>query len=53
MNVICSHNYIYIVLFDPVKRELGVIPSGQKKSFNSEHLDFPGKELNVTDITEQ
>ena len=43
--------YIYIVLFGPVKLELGVIPPGQKKC-NSEHLNFPGKELNVTDITE-
>ena len=43
------------VLFGPVKPELGVIPSGQKKTktFNSEHLNFPGKELNVTAITEQ
>ena len=24
-----------------------------KKSFNYKHLNFPGKELNVTDITEQ
>ena len=24
-----------------------------KKTLNSEHLNFPGKELNVTDITEQ
>ena len=39
------------VLFGSVKPELGVIPSGQTK--NSEHLNFPGKELNVTDITEQ
>ena len=31
----------------------GGIPSGQKKPFNYEHLNFPGKELNVTDITEQ
>ena len=50
--------YIYIVLFGLVKPELGVIPSGQKKkqkqkTFNSEHLNVPGKELNVTDITEQ
>ena len=46
--------YIYIyALFGPVKPELGVIPSGQKKIFKSEHLNFPGKELNVTDITEQ
>ena len=45
---------IYIVLFGPVKPELGVIPSRQKKKkINSEHLNFPGKELNVTDITEQ
>ena len=46
---------MYIVLFGPVKPELGVIPSGPKKktTFNSEHLNFPGKELNVTDITEQ
>ena len=61
-----GHIYIYIyiyiyvcvcmcvcLLFSPVKPELGVIPSGQKKPFNSEHLNFPGKELNVTDITEQ
>ena len=44
------------VLFGPVKPELGVIPSGQKKphkTFNSELLNFPGKELNVTDIIEQ
>ena len=48
--------YIYIALFGPVKPELGVIPSGQKKKkkkFNGEHLNFPGKDLNVTDITEQ
>ena len=45
--------YIYI-LFGPVKPELGVIPSGQKKKkFNREHLNFPCKELNITDITEQ
>ena len=39
------------VLLGPVKPELGVIPSGQL--FKSEHLNFPGKELNVTDIIEQ
>ena len=27
--------------------------SQDKKSFNYEHLNFPGEELNVTDITEQ
>ena len=31
------------VLFGPVKPELGVIPSGQKKIYKSEHLNFPGK----------
>ena len=41
-----------MVVFGPVKPELGVIPSGQKP-FDSEHLNFPGKELNVTDIKEQ
>ena len=24
-----------------------------KKSFNYQHLNFPGKELNITDITKQ
>ena len=43
--------YIYI-LFGIVKPESEIIPSGQK-SFNYEHLNFPSKELNVTDITEQ
>ena len=56
----CLNIYIYIyiykyVLFSPVKPESRIIPSGQKKkkSFNYEHINFPGKELNVTDITEQ
>ena len=44
-------NDIYVLL-SPVKPALGIIPSGQK-SFNYEHLNFPGKELNVTDIPEQ
>ena len=43
--------YIYI-LFSPVKPELGIIPPGQK-SFNYEHLNFPGKKFNLADITEQ
>ena len=43
--------YVY-ALFGPVKPGSRIIPSGQK-SFNYEHLNFPGKELNVTDITEQ
>ena len=44
---------LLLLLFGPVKLELGVIPSEKKKSFTSEHLNFLGKELNVTDITEQ
>ena len=48
---LCLYIYIYI-LFSPVKPESGIIPSGQK-TFNYEHLNFPGKEPNVTDITEQ
>ena len=38
-----THTYIYIALFGLDK----------KKTFNSEHLNFPGKEINVTDITGQ
>ena len=50
---------IWIILFKYIYRMniyiyvYGVIPSGQKKTFNYEHLNFPGKELNVTDIIEQ
>ena len=46
-----AHNIILRVLFGPVKPEFGVNPSGQKKkkkkkkkTFNSEHLNFPGKD---------
>ena len=53
-NLAQQNPVIYIYIYSgPVKPELGVIPSGQKKAFNSEHLNFPGKELNVTDITDQ
>ena len=45
--------YIYIVLFCSVKPELGVIPSGQENHSKAEHLNFPGRELNVINITEQ
>ena len=46
--------YIYIyVLFGPVKPELGVIPSGQGNHSKTEHLNFPGRDLNVINITEQ
>ena len=41
------------ILFGPVKPELGVIPSGQENYSRVNTLNFPGKELNVTDITEQ
>ena len=47
---VCVCVCVCVALFGPVKPELGVILSG-KKPFNSEHLNFPGKELNVTDIT--
>ena len=39
--------YLSIVLFGPVKPELGVIPSGQENHSGAEHLNFPGGELNV------
>ena len=45
--------YIYIVLFGPVKPELGVIPSGQENHSVAEHLNVPCRELNVIDFTEQ
>ena len=41
--------YIYIYIYSNSIR-----PKKKKKNtFNSEHLNFPGKELNVIDITEQ
>ena len=46
-NYIYIYIYIYIVLFGPVKPELGVIPSGQENHSQTEHLNFPGRELNV------
>ena len=56
--ILSSYIYIYIyiyiyVLFGPVKPELGSNSIRTRKLFKSEHLNFPGKELNVTDITEQ
>ena len=39
--------YIYIsVIFGRVKK-FGVIPSGQENHSRAEHLNFPGRELNV------
>ena len=37
-----KHAYIYIVLFGPVKPELGVISSGQENHSRAEHLNFSG-----------
>ena len=48
-----THIYIYIVLYGPVKPELGVIPSGQENHSRAEHLNFPGRELNVIYFTKQ
>ena len=45
--------YVVVVVFGPVKPELGVIPSGQGNHSKAEHLNFPGGELNVINITEQ
>ena len=46
--------YIYIVvLFGPVKPELGVIPLGQENHSTAQHLNFHGRELNVINSTEQ
>ena len=42
---VCGRQYI-VVLFGPVKPELGVIPSGPE-NHSAEHLNFPGGELNV------
>ena len=39
--------------FSPVNPKLGIIQSGQLNYSNLEYLNLPGKELNVTDITEQ
>ena len=41
------------MLFGPVKPVLGVIPSGQGNHSGAEHLNFPGRELNVIDFNEQ
>ena len=44
----CIYIYMYVcVIFGQVKPELGVIPSGQENHSKTEHLNFPGRELNV------
>ena len=50
---VCVCVSVCVYYSGPVNPELGVLPPGQKKIFNSEPLNSPGKELNVTDITEQ
>ena len=46
--------YIYIYIYNSVQLNQSQEQFRQdKKPFNYEHLNFPGKELNVTDITEQ
>ena len=45
---VCVYLSIYIwVIFGQVKPEFGVIPLGQENHSRSEHLNFPGRELNV------
>ena len=41
------------VLFGPVKPKLEVNPSGQENQSKTELSNFPGRELNVINITEQ
>ena len=53
---VCVCVCVWCVLYGPVKPELGVIPSGQKKKkkkIQQWTFKFSCKELNVTDITEQ
>ena len=42
-----------MVLFGPVKPELGVILLGQENHSKTEHLNFPRTELNVINISVQ
>ena len=44
--------YIYIYYSVQLNRGREIFRQ-DKKSFKYEHLNFPGQELNVTDITEQ
>ena len=52
---VCMYIYMYvcIVLFDQVKPDLQVIPSGKKSHSRAEHLDFPGRVVNVINSPEQ
>ncbi len=51
------YDYIYICIYMCIiwSSYIGVGSNSirTRKLFKSEHLNFPGKELNVTDITEQ
>ena len=52
-NFIYIYIHIYIYIYSvPLNRNWEEFHQ-DKKTFNGEHLHFPGKELNVTDITEQ
>ena len=42
-----------MVLFGPIKPELGVIPSGQENHSRAKYLNFPGSELYVINFTGQ
>ena len=44
--------YIYSIIRSS-ENGIGSNSIRTKKPFNSEHLNFPGKELNVSDISEQ
>ena len=50
---VVSYTTYICVLFGPVKPELEIIPSGQENHSRAEHLNFPGRELNVINFTEQ
>ena len=43
--IIYIYNIYIVVLFGPVKPELGVIPSGQENHSGAEHLNFPEEVL--------
>ena len=53
MMMIYMYVCIYCALFGPVKTGVGSNSIRSKKTFNSRHLNFPGKELKVTDIKEK
>ena len=55
-SILLFHQYVcvyYSVQLNRSWEEIHQAKKKQKKTFNSEHLNFSGKELNVTDITEE